>query len=79
MKALDIIFGLICIPIGFILFLCVAVFATILWVPYLIWLIIKSIFFKDSDDAFLEFIFLCFGLSMLCMVMPYGIIEVYLK
>lgn len=79
MKALDIIFGLICIPIGIILFLCVVLFATVLWVPYLIWIIIKSIFFKNCDDAFLEFIFLCYGLALLCVSIPFAIIETYLK
>ena len=79
MKTIDIIFGLICIPVGIILFLCVALFATVLWVPYLIWLIIKSIFFKNCDDTFLEFIFLCYGFALLCLTMPFVIIETYLK
>lgn len=79
MKAIDIIFGLICIPVGIILFLCVALFATALWIPYLIWLVIKSIFFKNSDDSFLEFIFLSYGLALLCLTMPFAIIDAYLK
>lgn len=71
MKVLDIIFGIICIPIGMILFLCVAAFATVLWLPYFVWKIIDKVFKPSINDDFIEFIFVCYGLAIVCLTVPF--------
>ena len=71
MKLLDIIFGIICIPIGMILFLCVATFATVLWLPYFVWKIIDKMFKPSINDDFIEFIFVCYGLAIVCLTAPF--------
>ena len=50
MKLLDIILGLIMTPIGMVLFLCVAAFATVLWLPYFIWAFISKVLMLNIDD-----------------------------
>lgn len=75
MIVLDIILGLIMIPIGMVLFLCIAAFATVLWLPYIIWLIFSKVFKPIVDDEFIEFIFICYGLAIMCLIAPFGIIE----
>lgn len=74
-KVFDIILGLIGVPIGMVLFLCIALFATFLWIPYFIWLIINKVFLPSIDDDFIEFIFICYGFAVTCLIMPFGIIE----
>lgn len=74
-RICDIIIGLICIPIGFTLFVCVSALATVLWIPYFIWLITRALFFSETDDDFIEFIFICYGLGVTCLIAPFGIIE----
>ena len=75
MKVLDIIFGIIYIPIGMILFFSIAAFATFLWLPYFIWLIIDKVFMPSINDGFIEFIFVCYGLAIVCLIAPFWIIE----
>ena len=75
MKLLDIIFGIICIPIGMILFLCVATFATVLWLPYFVWKIIDKVFKPSINDGFIELIFVCYGMAIVCLIAPFWIIE----
>lgn len=75
MKLLDIIFGLIMIPIGMVLFLCVAAFATVLWLPYIIWSFISNVLMLGIDDEFIEFIFICYGFAIMCLITPFEIIE----
>ena len=80
MKVLDIILGLIMIPFGMVLFLCIAAFATALWLPYFIWLIISKVFLSSRvNDDFIEFIFICYGLAATCLIAPFGIIESGIK
>lgn len=79
MRVLDIILGLICVPIGMVGFLGIAAFATFLWIPYFIWLIINNVFLPSIDDNFIEFIFICYGLAATCLIAPYGIIESGIK
>ena len=74
-RVFDIILGLIGVPIGMVLFLCIAAFATALWLPYFVWLIISKMFFPSIDDDFIEFIFICYGLAVTCLITPFGIIE----
>ena len=76
MRVFDIILGLIGIPIGMVCFLGIAVFATSLWLPYFIWRIFSKVFLPSLDnDNFIEFIFICYGLSVTCLILPFGIIE----
>ena len=76
----DIILGLFCIPFGMILFLCIAAFATALWLPYFMWQIISTVFLPSRDnDDFIEFIFICYGLAIMCLIAPFGIIESAIK
>lgn len=80
MKVLDIILGLIMIPFGMVLFLCIAAFATALWLPYFIWLIFSKVFLPSRvNDDFIEFIFICYGLAVTCLIAPFGIIESGIK
>ena len=80
MKVLDIILGLITIPFGMVLFLCIAAFATALWLPYFIWFIFSKVFLPSGiNDDFIEFIFICYGLAVTCLIAPYGIIESGIK
>ena len=80
MMVLDIILGLIMIPIGMVLFLCIATFATALWIPYFIWLIFSKVFLSSRDnDNFIEFIFICYGLAIICLIAPFEIIESGIK
>ena len=78
-KVFDIILGLIGVPIGMILFLCIAASATVLWIPYFIWLIINKVFLPSVDDGFIEFIFNCYGLAITCLIIPFGFIESSVK
>ena len=71
MKLLDIILGFIMIPIGMVLFLCVAAFATVLWLPYIIWSFISNVLMLRIDDEFIEFIFVCYGLAIVCLIVPF--------
>ena len=71
MKVLDIIFGIICIPIGMILFFSIAAFATVLWLPYFVWKIIDKVFKPSINDDFIEFIFVCYGLAIVCLTVPF--------
>ena len=75
MQVLDIILGLIMIPFGIINFLSIAAFATVLWIPYFIWMIINKVFLLSIDDNFIEFIFICYCLAVTCLIAPFGIIE----
>lgn len=79
MRIFDIILGLIMIPFGMIGFLSIAAFATALWIPYFIWLIINKVFLPSIDDDFIEFIFICYGLAITCLIAPFGIIESSIK
>ena len=80
MRVFDIILGFVCIPIGMVLFLCIAAFATALWLPYFIWLIFSKVFLSNLDnDDFIEFIFICYGLAVTCLIAPFGIIESAIK
>ena len=79
MKLLDIILGLIMTPIGMVLFLCVATFATVLWLPYIIWSFISNVLMLDIDDEFIEFIFICYGFAIMCLIAPFEIIESSIK
>ena len=79
MKAFDIILGIIGIPIGIVLSLCIAAFATVLWLPYFIWLIINKVFLPSINDDFIEFIFICYGLAITYLIVPFGIIESAIK
>ena len=79
MKLLDIIFGFIMIPIGIVLFLCVAAFATVLWLPYIIWSFISNVLMLRIDDEFIEFIFICYGFAIMCLIAPFEIIESSIK
>ena len=71
MKVFDIILGLIMTPIGMVLFLCVAAFATVLWLPYFVWKIIDKVFKLSINDGFIEFIFVCYGLAIVCLTAPF--------
>ncbi len=76
MRVFDIILGLIGIPIGMVLFITIAAFATALWLPYFIWRIFRKVFLPSIDnDDFIEFIFICYGLATTCLILPFGIIE----
>lgn len=75
----NIILGLIGIPIGIVGFLGIAAFATFLWLPYFIWLIFIKVFLPSIDDDFVEFIFICYGLALTCLIAPFGIIESGIK
>ena len=79
MKLLDIILGLIMAPIGMVLFLCVAAFATVLWLPYIIWSFISNVLMLHIDDEFIEFIFICYGFAITCLITPFEIIESSIK
>lgn len=79
MRVFDIILGLIMIPFGMVGFLSIAAFATVLWIPYFIWLIINKVFLPSIDDDFIEFIFICYGLAVTCLIAPFGIIESSIK
>ena len=79
MKLLDIILGFIMIPIGMVLFLCVAAFATVLWLPYFIWSFISKVLMLNIDDEFIEFIFICYGFAIMCLIAPFEIIESCIK
>lgn len=78
-KVFDIILGLIGVPIGMGLFLCITAFATVLWLPYFVWLIINKVFLTSIDDDFIEFIFVCYGLAIACVIMPFNIIDLSTK
>jgi len=75
MRVFDIILGLIMIPFGMVGFLSIATFATVLWIPYFIWIIISKVFLPSINDDFIEFIFICYGLAVTCLIAPFGIIE----
>ena len=76
MRVFDIILGFVCIPIGMALSICIAVFTTTLWLPYFIWAIFSKVFLQSPDnDGFIEFIFICYGLAITCLILPFGIIE----
>ena len=79
MKLLDIIFFFIFNPIGMVLFLCVAAFATVLWLPYFIWAFISKVLMLNIDDEFIEFIFICYGFAITCLITPFEIIESSIK
>ena len=79
MRVFDIILGLIGIPIGMVLFLCIAIFATALWLPYFVWLIIKVFLPSLDNDDFIEFIFIFFFLATTCLIAQFGIIESAIK
>ena len=79
MMVLDIILGLIMIPIGMIGFLSIATFTTVLWIPYFIWLIINKVFLPNINDDFIEFIFICYGMAVTCLIAPFTIIEYGIK
>ena len=75
MRVFDIILGFIMIPFGMVGFLSIATFATVLWIPYFIWIIISKVFLPSVNDDFIEFIFVCYGLAATCLIAPFGIIE----
>ena len=75
MRVIEIISGLILIPFGMVGFLGVAAFATVLWIPYFIWLIINKVFVPSINDDFIEFIFICYGLAITGLIAPFKIIE----
>ena len=80
MRVFDIILGFLCIPIGMICFIGIAAFATVLWLPYFIWLIFSKVFLHSlNNDDFIEFIFICYGLATTCLIAPFGIIESAIK
>lgn len=79
MRVIDIILGLVCVPIGMVGFLSIAAFATALWIPYFVWLIINKVFKPSINDDFIEFIFICYGLAVTCLIAPFGIIESGIK
>ena len=79
MRVFDIILGLIMIPIGMVGFLGIAAFATVLWLPYFVWLIISKVFSPSIDDVFIEFIFICYGLAVACLIAPFEIIDLSTK
>ena len=79
MRVFDIILGLIMIPFGIAGFLSITAFATVLWIPYFIWLIINKVFLPSINDDFIEFIFICYGLAVTCLIAPFGIIESNIK
>ena len=71
MKVFDIILGLIMTPIGIVGFLGIAAFATVLWLPYFVWKIIDKVFKLSINDGFIEFIFVCYGLAIVCLTAPF--------
>jgi len=56
-------------------FFVIIAFATVLWIPYFIWLIFSKVFSLSIDDNFIEFIFICYWVAATCLNVPYGIIE----
>lgn len=79
MRAFNIIFGLIMIPVGVAGCLGIAAVATVLWIPYFIWLIISKVFLPGIDDDFIDFIVICYWLAVICLIAPFGIIESSIK
>lgn len=66
--------------IAFPVFLVICAFATLLWPISLIWSFFEwvvSLFTKKQkkSDWFQEFIFVCYGLAILCMLIPISIID----